>query len=85
MRAAVTRPRAGQITLTDRLDRVATHPFWGLLLLLGILGVVFWLTYNVGAPLQKLLDEYVVRTGADWLERRSPARRGGWWGSWLTG
>ena len=29
VRAAVTRPKAGQIGLTERLDRWATHPFWG--------------------------------------------------------
>ncbi|RPI10848.1 MAG: ferrous iron transport protein B [Zetaproteobacteria bacterium] len=66
-RAAMTRPRTGQITLTDRLDRVATHPFWGLLVLLGMLGVVFWLTYSIAAPLQGLLDEYLVRAGRNWL------------------
>ena len=35
VRAAVTRPRAGQITLTERIDRIAIHPVWGLVLLLG--------------------------------------------------
>ena len=30
VRAAVRQPRPGQITLTERLDRVATHPVWGL-------------------------------------------------------
>jgi ferrous iron transport protein B len=60
IRAAVTRPRAGQIGLTERLDRWATHPFWGMLILAGILGLIFWLTYTVGAPLQDLLDVYVV-------------------------
>jgi ferrous iron transport protein B len=80
VRAAVTRPRVGQITLTDRLDRVATHPFWGLLLLLGMLGVVFWLTYSLGAPLQELLDEYLVQAGADWVRH---AFTGAPW--WLVG
>ncbi len=61
VRAAVVRPRAGQITLTSRLDRVATHPFWGLIVLAGILGLVFWLTYTVGAPLQAWLGETVVQ------------------------
>jgi len=60
VRAAVTRPKAGQIGLTERLDRWATHPLWGVLILAGILGVAFWLTYTVGAPLQDLLDAYVV-------------------------
>ena len=67
IRAAVARPRVGQICLTERADRVATHPFWGLLLLVGILGLVFWLTYTVGAPLQELLDTYLVQAGAEWV------------------
>jgi ferrous iron transport protein B len=80
VRAAVVRPRMGQVTLTDRVDRYATHPFWGLLLLLGMLGLVFWLTYTVGAPLQGLLDTYLVQAGAEWARlalRGAPA--------WLVG
>ena len=65
VRAALVRPTFGQVTLTDRVDRVATHPFWGLLVLVGILGLVFWLTYAVGAPLQELLDTYLVQAGAE--------------------
>jgi ferrous iron transport protein B len=60
IRAAVTRPRAGQIGLTERLDGWATHPFWGILILAAILGLTFWLTYTIGTPLQDLLDTYVV-------------------------
>jgi ferrous iron transport protein B len=60
IRAAVTRPRAGQITLTERLDRWATHPLWGLGILAAILAVVFWLTFAIGTPLQQILDIYVV-------------------------
>ncbi|MCR4408599.1 MAG: ferrous iron transport protein B [Anaerolineae bacterium] len=66
VRAAVTRPKAGQITRTDRLDRWATHPLWGMLVLAGILGAVFWLTYTVGAPLQDLLEVYVIGAAANW-------------------
>jgi ferrous iron transport protein B len=60
IRAAVTRPKAGQIGLTERIDRWATHPIWGLLTLAGILAFVFWLTYAIGTPLQDLLDVYLV-------------------------
>jgi len=60
VRAAVTRPKAGQISMTERLDRWVTHRFWGLLILAVILGIVFSLTFTVGAPLQDLLDTYVV-------------------------
>ena len=65
VRAAVTRPRVGRISLTERLDRWAAHPLWGLLILGGILGLIFWLTYAIGAPLQDLLDTYVVGGLAD--------------------
>ncbi|MFC2023595.1 FeoB small GTPase domain-containing protein, partial [Chloroflexota bacterium] len=53
IRAAVTRPRAGQITLTERLDRWATHPLFGLLILAAILALVFWMTFSIGRPLQE--------------------------------
>ncbi len=60
VRAAVTHPRLGQIGLTDRLDRWATHPFWGLVILAGILGLVFWLTFTLGAPIQTWLDVSII-------------------------
>jgi len=66
-RAALVRPRLGQVTLTERLDRWATHPLWGLLLLAGVLGLVFFLTYTVGAPLQGLLETYVVEASGRFL------------------
>lgn len=79
VRAAVLRPKLGQISLTERLDRVAAHPVWGLFVLAGILGLVFWLTFTVGAPLQEWLEEVVVGgiaglaesalTGAPWWLR----------------
>jgi len=76
IRAAVTRPRAGQITLTGRLDRWATHPVWGLGILAAVLGLAFWLTFSLGTPLQKLLDLYLVRalarTAAGWLAGAPP-------------
>ncbi len=60
LRAAVTHPRVGQVGVTERLDRLAAHPLWGLVILAGILGLVFWLTFTVGSPLQGWLDEGVV-------------------------
>jgi ferrous iron transport protein B len=60
IRAAVEHPKMGQISLTERLDRVATHPFWGLVVLALVLGFVFWLTFTIGSPLQKWLDTNVV-------------------------
>ena len=60
VRAAVVRPRMGQISWTQQLDQWATHPFWGLVILAGILGMVFGLTFTLGAPLQGWLDLQVV-------------------------
>jgi ferrous iron transport protein B len=77
IRAALTRPTTGPIGLTERLDRWATHPFWGLLILASILGVVFWLTYAVGSPVQELLDTYVVSALAG-LARTTLARAPTW-------
>lgn len=67
IRAAVTRPKVGQIGVTERLDRIAAHPVWGLVLLAVILGFVFWLTFTLGAPLQKWLEANLVTRTADWL------------------
>lgn len=60
MRAAVKRHRAGQIGITDRIDRWATHPVVGLGILAAILGLVFWLTFTIGSPIQNWLDTSIV-------------------------
>jgi ferrous iron transport protein B len=60
VRAAVTRPRLGQISLTDRLDRIALHPLWGLVLLFGAFGLTFWLTFTLAAPAQAWLESAVI-------------------------
>lgn len=56
VRAAVVRPKAGIVTITDRIDGIATHPFWGLVLLLAIFGFIFWFTYAVSTPFVNMLD-----------------------------
>ncbi|MGC8874730.1 MAG: ferrous iron transport protein B [Chloroflexia bacterium] len=80
VRAAVVRPRAGHITLTERIDRVATHPFWGLVLLGAVLAVTFWLTYAIALPIQRWLGNVLVQRIAErvatWL---APAP------GWLSG
>ncbi len=59
-RAAVTHPRVGQVSLTDRLDRWAAHPVFGLAMLAAILGIVFWLTFSLGSPAQEWLDTALI-------------------------
>jgi len=65
VRAALVRSRPGAITLTDRLDRVGIHPFWGLVLLLGVFGLVFWLTYAAAMPVVNWLDTKVISSVAE--------------------
>jgi ferrous iron transport protein B len=60
VRAAVRRPRLGQVSLTDRLDRFALHPLWGPLLLVAVFALVFGLTFEVAGPVQRWLDVGVV-------------------------
>jgi ferrous iron transport protein B len=73
VRAAVAQPRAGAISLTDRLDRILTHPFLGLVALLAMLGGVFWITYQIATPFADWLSTAIlgplgslVRTGLGW-------------------
>ena len=80
IRAAVVRPKPGLVTVTDRLDRIFTHPLWGMLLLVGVLGLLFWLTYAIGAPLQAWLELNLVQGTASWL-RESLVNAP----SWLSG
>jgi len=80
VRAAVVRPRAGVVCLTDRVDKIATHPLWGLVMLLGMLGLVFWLTYSVALPIVDWLDRAVVASLAEWLRGAMAAAP-----AWLSG
>ena len=60
IRSAMTRPKLGQVGITERIDRWSAHPVWGLFILAGILGAVFALTFSIGSPIQAWLDEKVV-------------------------
>ncbi|HXZ49427.1 MAG TPA: ferrous iron transport protein B [Usitatibacter sp.] len=80
VRAAVTRPRLGQISLTDRLDRIAVHPLWGLAVLFSVFALTFWLTFTLAAPVQAWLDTGVIAPVQRWIHGAlagAPA--------WLTG
>jgi ferrous iron transport protein B len=78
-RTAVSRPRADIVSLTDRIDRVATHPVWGLALLAVILGATFWFIYGLAAPMVNWLAG-----GTQWL---AAGLRAGMVGlpHWITG
>ena len=65
VRAAVVQPRPGPITFTDRLDRIATHPLWGRLVLAAVLSAVFAATFGLGTPLQQWLDRAAIPAAGD--------------------
>lgn len=60
IQAAVVPPKMGQIGLTERLDRLAAHPVGGLFLLAFLLGLVFWFTFTLAAPVQGWMEQYLV-------------------------
>ena len=60
IRAALVRPRRGVTVVTDRVDRVVTHPFWGLVVLLGALATLFALTYSVAGPAASGLSRLIT-------------------------
>ncbi len=55
-RAAVSRFKRGQVLMTDRIDHVLTRPVSGVPILLGILALVFVMTFTIGFPLQRMLE-----------------------------
>ncbi len=60
VRAAVVRPRKGATAITDRIDRVATHPFWGLVVLLAALAALFATTYLAAGPASRALGRLLT-------------------------
>jgi ferrous iron transport protein B len=60
VKAAVIRQPTASSTFAARIDRVATHPLGGMGVLAGILGLLFLLTYTVGAPIQEWLDVTII-------------------------
>ena len=53
---------------SEKIDRLLTHKYLGIPIFLGIMLLIFWLTFSVlGAPLQDLLDNW-IGMGTDWLE-----------------
>ncbi len=75
IRAAVIEPKVTRLGMTTRLDKVLTHPVYGTIALVGILGLVFWLTYAIGGPLQSWLSGGVEQL-AEWVRvegRAAPA------------
>ncbi len=75
-RAVVSRFKRGQVLMTDRIDHILTRPVSGIPILLGILALVFLLTFVVGSPLQNLL-EMVMNSLGNWVNKALSSEP--WW------
>jgi ferrous iron transport protein B len=62
-RVAISRFKRGQVLMTDRIDHLLTQPLLGIPVLLGILALVFVLTYKVGFPVQHVLERGMAAAG----------------------
>jgi len=49
---------------TDRIDRFAMHPVWGVPIFLSLMFVVFNLTFTLGDPLMTLMERGIAALGA---------------------
>ncbi len=56
VQGAVTRPDTDGETFSDRVDRVAAHPVWGVPIFLLLMWLVFQFTANVSAPFVDWID-----------------------------
>jgi ferrous iron transport protein B len=65
-RAVVSQFKRGQVLMTDRIDHILTRPVSGIPILLGILALVFGVTFAVGLPIQKLL-EMITGSFGNWV------------------
>ena len=57
-------------TRSDRIDAIVIHRFWGLPIFLGLMYLVFWLTFTVGTPPMDWIEGFF-----GWLGEFV----GGWW------
>ncbi|WP_083984358.1 ferrous iron transport protein B [Corynebacterium epidermidicanis] len=64
MKASVTEREAGE-TFSQRLDRVALHPFFGPLLFLAVMWAVFMITTKIASPLQDGLEALITGPFSD--------------------
>jgi len=51
------KPAHSGATISDKIDRVAMHPIWGVPIFLGLMFLVFTMTFTAGNPLMNLIDQ----------------------------
>ena len=63
-RGAVRNDRARTLDPSDRIDRFAMHPLWGVPIFLALMFLVFNLTFTLGEPLMALMERGIAVLGA---------------------
>ncbi|MBN1643395.1 MAG: ferrous iron transport protein B [Dehalococcoidales bacterium] len=61
------RPPLGQVSLTEKLDRIATHPIWGIVCLIAVMGIVFSFVYSIGVPIQQFLEVSIIDRAREFI------------------
>jgi len=54
------KPPIGRVSFTEKLDRAATHPIWGLVTLAVVMSLIFLVVYGIGIPTQHSLQVSLI-------------------------
>lgn len=57
LQAAVCYPERRRVRRSESIDRLVTHPVWGMLIFVGLMWLVFQSVYSWAGPLMDLIDE----------------------------
>ncbi|CAB49975.1 ferrous iron transport protein B [Pyrococcus abyssi] len=69
LRKFVRHPTEIKETLSDQLDKLLTHPVYGIVSMLVVFYILFQFVFSLGGPLQELLDNAFSSFG-EWLGER---------------
>ncbi len=76
----------------QKIDRIVTHPFWGSVIMVGLLAFVFWLTIIGANYPSEWLSGLLIGTLHPWLKHLFISLHAPWWltgalvdGAWLAG
>jgi len=67
LRGVVKRPDEHKVTASDRIDRLLTHPFWGMALFVVVMVVVFQSMFTWSGPFMSWIDAAFAAIG-HWVE-----------------
>ncbi|HEY3915532.1 MAG TPA: ferrous iron transport protein B [Verrucomicrobiae bacterium] len=70
-RAAITQAAAPEETTSDKLDRILTHKFWGMLIFVAIMAVMFVTIFTIAQWPMDMLQDLFTHVG-DWVGRIIP-------------